>query len=126
MRPRTAQSLQDLVDQACAVGRLVERGKVAYDADEMLRYAGEDLLIRLGESVGRIDRDDPAFVEAHPELELRRMKDARNVLAHGYDIVDHELVWAILSVNVPAVRSRVERVLAGDGATGRPGAAGSA
>jgi uncharacterized protein with HEPN domain len=113
VRPRTRQSLRGLVDQACAVGRLVERGKAAYDADEMLRYAGEDLLIRLGESVGRIDRDDPDFVEGHPELELRRMKDSRNVLAHGYDIVDHELVWAILSVNVPAVLARVELVLAG-------------
>lgn len=107
MNARTQRWLRDLVEHAGAVERLVARGKDAYDADEMLRYAAEDLLIRLGECVSRIDRDEPEFVDAHPDLELRRLKDARNVIAHGYDIVDAELLWAILSTNVAQVALRV-------------------
>ncbi|MFD6176395.1 MULTISPECIES: HepT-like ribonuclease domain-containing protein [unclassified Isoptericola] len=112
MNARTRRWLGDLVDHAATVERLVDRGKDAYDADEMLRYAAEDLLIRLGECVSRIDRDDRAFVDAHPDLELRRIKDARNVIAHGYDVVDTELLWAILSVNIPEVARRVADLLA--------------
>ncbi|WP_166844741.1 DUF86 domain-containing protein [Isoptericola sp. BMS4] len=111
MNERTRRWLEDLVDHAAAAKRLVARGKDAYDADEMLRYAAENLLIRLGECVSRIDRDDPAFVDAHPDLELRRLKDARNVIAHGYDIVDAELLWAILSTNIPNVARQVTETL---------------
>ncbi|MEL7977674.1 HepT-like ribonuclease domain-containing protein [Isoptericola sp. F-RaC21] len=111
MNGRTRRWLHDLVDHAAAVDRLVARGKAAFDADEMLRYAAEDLLIRLGECVSRIDRDDPGFVDAHADLELRRLKDARNVVAHGDDAVDSELLWAILSTNIPQVAARVARLL---------------
>lgn len=113
MNARTQRWLRDLVEHAEAVERLVARGKDAYDADEMLRYAAEDLLIRLGECVSRIDRDEPGFVDTNAELDLRRLKDARNVIAHGYDIVDAELLWAILSTNIPEVARRVDHLIAG-------------
>lgn len=115
MTPPTRRCLADLLDHAAAAGRLVERGRAAYDADEMLRYAAEDLLIRLGETVARIDRDDPGFVDAHPRLELRRVKDARNLVAHGYDVVDSAIVWSIVATNVPAVAAEVEALLTSDG-----------
>jgi uncharacterized protein with HEPN domain len=109
--PRTGTLLRDLLDHAAAASRLVARGRAAFDGDEMLRFAAEDLLIRLGESVARIDRDDTVFVDAHPRLELRRLKDARNFVAHGYDVVDPALLWTILERNVPAVASNVRRLL---------------
>jgi uncharacterized protein with HEPN domain len=118
--PRTGPILRDLVDHADAASRLVSRGRTAYDADEMLRYAGEDLLIRLGEAVARIDRDDSSFVDQHPDLELRRLKDARNLVAHGYDVVDPAIVWTILERHLPMVADRVRRLLDGPA---RPGGA---
>lgn len=78
----------------------------------MLRYAAEGLLIRAGEAVDRIDKAPSTFVDDHPELELHKLKDARNVTAHGFDIVDAEIVWAILSTHVPVVIARVRGVLA--------------
>jgi len=111
LHPRVRQSLVDLLDQADVTARLVARGKRDYDADEMLRLAAESLLIRMGECVDRIDKATPAFVAAHPSLELRQLKDTRNVLAHGYDIVDHALVWSILSNNVPGVAANIKQFL---------------
>ena len=114
---RIRQWLRDLCAQAETAARLVARGRPAYDADEMLRLAAESLIVRLGECVDRIDKADPGFVPAHPNLELRPLKDTRNLLAHGYDIVDHALVWSILETNIPAVAERVRQFLdaAGDG-----------
>ena len=113
MNQRVLTSLTDIVDQALVAARLVARGRTAYDADEMLRLASESLLIRMGECVDRIDKADPHFVEAHPDLELRNLKNTRNVMAHGYDIVDHNLVWSILQTNIPAVAAQIQRFLDG-------------
>jgi len=111
LHPRVRQRLEDLLDQAATAVRLVARGRAAYDADEMLRLAAESLLIRMGECVERIDKADPDFVAAHPKLELRQVKDMRNLLAHGDDIVDYALVWSILQANIPVVADKVRRLL---------------
>lgn len=109
--PRLMQALQDLLDHGAAVARLVARGRSAYDADEMLQAAAEALLLRAGESVVRIDRAAPDFIRLHPELRLRNLKDARNVVAHGYDIVDTGTLWEILEVHLPLVIDGVRDLL---------------
>jgi len=109
--PQIRLRLQDLLDQAGKAQRLVARGRAAYDGDEMLRLAAESLLIRMGACVERIDKTDSGFVAGHPDLELRQVKDTRNLLAHGYDIVDYALVWSILESNIPVVADKVRRVL---------------
>lgn len=108
---KVKQNLVAITEHAAAVARLVARGKAAFDADEMLRFAGEDLIIRLGECVQRIDRAEPGFVAAHLELDLRKLKDSRNVLARGYDIVDYDIVWSILANHIPAVAAAVQGFL---------------
>ena len=100
MNQRSRQALVDLLDHAAAATRLVDRGKAA-----------EDLIIRLGEAAGRAQRADSASAAAHPELELRQLSYARNVLAHGYDIVDASVVWAILSGHIPRVAASVTAYL---------------
>ena len=82
--------------------------------DEMLRLAAESVLIRAGEAVSRIERSDPTYIATHQTVELRNLKDARNVIAHGDDIVDPEIVWAIMSVHLPRVVSKVTRLLDDD------------
>lgn len=109
---RVVRALTDIAEHCDTAGRLVERGKAAYDADEMLRHAAEAILIRAGEGVDRIDKQGTSLVEDHPELELRRLKDARNLVAHGDDIVDHEILWSILQNNLPAVAEGIRRFLA--------------
>ena len=111
---RVARCLNDLIEHGEAMARLVARGRNAYETDEMLRYAAESLLIRAGEGVDRIDKTGTGFVEDHPELELRRLKDARNVVAHGYDIVDPQIVWTIIEVHVPRVVAAVHEFLSSD------------
>ncbi|GAA1871882.1 HepT-like ribonuclease domain-containing protein [Myceligenerans crystallogenes] len=111
IEPVVSRLLGDLLLHTDAVARLVARGKDAYDDDEFLRYAAEDLLVRLGEVVARLDRNEPDFIPEHPELELRNLKDTRNVVAHGYDVVDFGIIWEILAENVPVVAERVRKLL---------------
>ncbi|MDR2973228.1 MAG: DUF86 domain-containing protein [Propionibacteriaceae bacterium] len=83
----------------------------------MLRFAAESLLIKMSECVDRIHKADPLFVEAHPGLELRPLQDTRNAVAHGWDIVDDNLVWSIIEMNIPVVALKIRQFLDGDDST---------
>ncbi len=108
---RTAQTLRDFLGFAEAAGRLVARGKSAYDADEMLRLAAEALLHKIGETVARLERDAPALTSAHPEVRWRAMKGIRNLVAHDYGAVDHEIVWSSIETALPQEEAHIRAIL---------------
>lgn len=91
--------------------RLVERGRAAYDEDEMLRLAAQSIVHRIGEAVARLD---DGLVRAHPEVRWRLMKGMRNVVAHDYGAIDHVLVWDALERDLPREASEVARILRGE------------
>ena len=41
----------------------------------------------------------------------RRIVDFRNVLAHGYDLIDHRIVWSTIDEEVPVLLAEVEALL---------------
>ncbi|MDR0591866.1 MAG: DUF86 domain-containing protein [Bifidobacteriaceae bacterium] len=107
--------LGDFLTHADRIGRLAGLGRAAFDGDEFLRYAAEALLVRSGEIVARIDQAFPEFADQHPELELRELKATRNVIAHGYDVVDYMIVWEVVSVDIPRAADAVRAVLSAGG-----------
>lgn len=46
-------------------------------------------LIVIGENVSRISDD---FKKSHDEIEWREIKDLRNLIAHNYDAVNHNMI----------------------------------
>lgn len=95
---RTVRTLRDLVEFSEASARLVARGREAYDGDETLRLAAEALLLRIGEAVGRLPTD---VTDAHPDVPWRAMRGMRNIVAHQYQAVDHDIVWNALTGRLP-------------------------
>lgn len=104
-------TLLDLQDFCQISARLVARGKHAYDADEALHLAGEAIVHRVGEAVARLDRLAPDFLADHPQIEWRKMKGMRNVVAHEYLRVDHEIIWNALVNRLPGVATLLDGVL---------------
>jgi len=63
--------------------------------------------------MNRLDQLDPetaARISKH-----RRIVDFRNVLIHGYDLIEHRIVWSTIEEELPVVLAEVEGLL-----TGRP------
>lgn len=60
----------------------------------------------IGEGVTRLPEDAR---ERHPDVPWREMVALRNRLIHGYDDVDHDIVWRIRSDDLPALVERLER-----------------
>lgn len=80
-----------------------------YYADRLLRQAVERNLEIVGEAVRRLRRDDPDTASRLSEYE--RIIAFRNVLIHGYDLVDDELVWDTIETKLPVLLSEVEGLL---------------
>ncbi|MPV51142.1 DUF86 domain-containing protein [Pseudactinotalea sp. HY160] len=72
-------------------------GEQNFYAHRPTQLVAEALLHRLGEAVARLDRDSPAFIDAHPEIEWANIKGMHNVVAHEYGFVDYRIVWRALS-----------------------------
>ncbi|WP_225997173.1 HepT-like ribonuclease domain-containing protein [Myceligenerans pegani] len=88
--------------------RLVAVGRDRFFADEFVMLAAEAVAIRLGESINRMDKN---FLGDHGHLGLRPILSARHVIAHGYDIIDHEVLWDAYTNDLPPIASAVRRLL---------------
>jgi len=111
MRPeRTPKTLEDIRDAASFV-LAVTKGKTLedYSEDRLLRQAIERNFEIVGEAVGRLARNDPETASHLSEHE--RIVAFRNVLIHGYDLVDDELVWDTIQTKLPVLLSEVEELL---------------
>ncbi len=113
MRPdRTLKILEDIRDAASFIleathGKTLED----YGKDRLLRQAVERNFEIVGEAMGRLVRNDPDTASRIGEHE--RIIAFRNVLIHGYDLVDEELVWDTIENKVPVLLDEVERLLEG-------------
>lgn len=111
MRPeRTPRTLEQIKDSVSFVLAALEGKTLSdYSGDRLLRQAVERNLEIVGEAVGRLRRDDPDAASRLSEHE--RIVAFRNVLIHGYDLVDDELVWDTIETKLPVLLSEVEELL---------------
>jgi uncharacterized protein with HEPN domain len=87
------------------------RSYAEYEHDAMLRSAVERQLEIIGEALNQLSKADPRTASGIPDL--RRVVAFRNILVHGYAIVDNALVWQLLSERLPELE-RVVRALLPD------------
>ena len=111
MHPRSPKLLEDIRDAAGFI-REVTQGRTLeqYGAERLLRQAVERNFEIVGEAVKRLAQHDPdtaARIGSHAQIIA-----FRNVLIHGYDLVDHALVWSTVEHQVPALLRDVETLLA--------------
>ena len=62
-------------------------------------------LLIMGEAVKRLSLE---YREEHPDLPWKLMAGLRDVLIHGYDIVDTDEVWQTLHVDLPEILSNMD------------------
>lgn len=83
--------------------------KESFLADQTLILAFERSLEIIGEAVGRLD---DAFKEAHPTVPWRAIRGLRNVVAHVYWAVDYDIVWNVVTSEVPPLHEQIRHLLA--------------
>ena len=112
MQPKSAKLLEDIRDSAqfiCDVTQGVTLQRWA--ADRVLRQAVERNFEIIGEAVKRLSAHDPATAARIGHQS--QIVGFRNVLIHGYDLVDYALVLNTAANQVPQLLGEVTALLAG-------------
>jgi uncharacterized protein with HEPN domain len=110
MPPDPRKSLEDMRRAAAFLLTMTAgRSLDDYRADEVLRTVVERKFEIIGEALNRLHRSDPALAVLIPEH--RQIISFRNILIHGYDIIDEEVVWKIVRQDLPVLRQSVEDLL---------------
>lgn len=75
----------------------------------------QDAIYRNLEIVGQCIKDAgvDSLRSTHPEVDWRTIADFRNVLAHAYQSVKPEMVWAIIATETPRLLDAPNRILDG-------------
>lgn len=81
-----------------------------FDGDIILRSAVERQFEILGEALGRLARLDAALAAKIPDL--RQIVAFRNVLIHGYVLIDRARVWRTVRDDLPALQAALDDLLA--------------
>ncbi len=69
-------------------------------------------LLKLVEIVGEAaTRVSGPVQTAHPEIPWRELIGTRNRLIHGYDSVDHNILWDIVTADFPPLAMQVRAAL---------------
>ena len=80
-----------------------------YLASKMAQRAVEREFEIIGEALNRIKGIDSEILK--DITEYHRIIGFRNVLAHGYDIVDEKLVWDAISKHLPILVKEIRSLL---------------
>ncbi len=88
----------DLVDVVDAARELVARGRGAYDADRMLRLAGEAVVGRIGDAAAKLR--DQVGDDLPDEIPWDDVIANRIIVDHVYHRVDYEALWNTLERDI--------------------------
>ncbi len=110
MRLEAKKHLED-IRQAAELILQFTAGKTQqhYSTDAMLRSGVERQFEIIGEALNRLSKDNSAAASRIGEY--RRIIAFRNVLIHGYDIVDDFVVWEVVQDDLPKLHTEVQALL---------------
>jgi len=95
-----------------AISFVQGRSRAELESDEMLALALDRLVEVLGEAANQISQ---ATREQHPPIPWRQIAGTRDRLIHGYFDVDLDIVWQIITHDLPPLASTLERILVQEG-----------
>ena len=98
-------SLRQMRDHAHEVAELMRgRSRSDLDSDRLLALAVVRLLEIIGEAAARVPDEERS---RRPGVPWASIVGLRNRLIHGYDDVDHDIVWEIVTTDIPSLVSRL-------------------
>lgn len=110
MRPDPRKYVWDVLRAAELVHDFTRgRSFADYRCNAMLRSAVERQFEIIGEALNQLSKVDPETASHIPELQ--RIVAFRNILIHGYAIVDDALVWQVLIDKLPGLQQALNELL---------------
>src|SRR5665213_3105512 len=110
MRPESLKLLEDMRLAARDVTTMVTGKSIdTYRTDKQLRWAVERGFEIVGEALTQLRKIDPATAEAITDW--RAIIGFRNVLIHGYAVVNPDKTWDIANAELPILLNELNTML---------------
>ncbi|MGH7812560.1 MAG: HepT-like ribonuclease domain-containing protein [Candidatus Binataceae bacterium] len=81
------------------------RRRADLDTDRQLNLSLVRLLEIIGEAAGRVSAEERT---RHPDIPWTEIVGLRNRLIHGYDSVDFDILWQIVTGDLPRLIAALE------------------
>jgi uncharacterized protein with HEPN domain len=102
-------SLRQMLDHSREALALVQgRSRGDLDRDRVVTLALCRLVEILGEAA---NRTSDACRKRHPDIPWRQVIGLRNRLIHGYDSIDLDVLWQILTADLPSLATRLGQIV---------------
>jgi uncharacterized protein with HEPN domain len=98
--------MRDHAVEAVAMAR--GRTRADLDRDRQFSLALLKLVEIVGEAANRVSR---ATQEANPQIPWATIVGTRNRLIHGYETVDHMVLWDIVMLDLPPLITQLQTVV---------------
>ncbi|HBA82805.1 MAG TPA: hypothetical protein DCZ95_01805 [Verrucomicrobia bacterium] len=102
----TLRQMLDHIEEAVAL--VTGRTRADLECDRVFFLALVKLVEIVGEAATRISYSLHAV---HPEIPWREIIGTRNRLIHGYDAVDYDILWAIVTSDFPPLASQIKALV---------------
>jgi uncharacterized protein with HEPN domain len=102
------ERLLDILHAIGEIERYAAKGRSAFDADELVRT----WIVHHVEIIGDASRGvAPQVRDLAPDVPWPAIVAMRNILVHGYFEIDADVVWEVVTRDLPALRRGVEALL---------------
>ena len=91
-----------------AVELVTGRIRADLDTDRLLELALVRLIELVGEAAARIS---PSTRDQYPQIPWSLIVSMRNRLIHGYDSIDHDVLWDTLTDDLPTLVADLQRIV---------------
>jgi len=79
-----------------------------FKSDRGLQLIIERELEIIGEALARLRRDHPNLADRIHDID--KIVGLRNVLAHGYDVLEHEILWDVVENKIPTLKQEAQQL----------------
>lgn len=91
-----------------AIEKVERKSRADFDADDNLRLALAYLIQIIGEAASRVSLP---FPEAHTEIPWSEIIGMRHKIVHHYLGVDYDVVWEVVTADLPVLAGKLERIV---------------
>ena len=106
-QPKAGIRLRHMLDHAReAVAMIQGKHRADRDSDRKLNLALVRLLEIVGEAAARTSEEERTL---HPGIPWQEIISLRNRLIHGYDSVDFDILWNIVTLDLPPLIEKLDR-----------------
>jgi len=93
-----SERLLDILEAIQRIEKYAERGKVAFEKDELIQNWMVSHISMIGEACRSLPQD---FQARHADVPWADIIAMRNILIHHYFGIDLEAVWSVVQRDVP-------------------------